>query len=319
MVYVAPVAMAQSFNAQDMNPLTSVFGAPQAAMSQNLERGDWHWQLSFNVSNTLHVENEGTEYLRLDAETQRTNLALHYGLNDRWDLRFDLSFIDHSQGHLDGFIDDFHTATGFPEGLRPYVPNDQFAVHYAVGGQSQTNLTRRRSGFGDVAVSAVTGLRCVNLGLKMELPTGNKEDLTGSDTTDISLWLSGSRDLVADISHYAGVAATYIAGDGLFESIREDIFYSVRYGLNWRAGARIAFKLQLDHQSRIIKNSQTRLLGHSTSLMTGGTVYFDDGYALDIGIAEDVDVETSPDVVFHFNLRKSFGHTTGRPPRSDSL
>jgi hypothetical protein len=38
----------------------------------------------------------------------------------------------------------------------------------------------------------------------------------------------------------------------------------------------------------------------------GGTLHFSERTALDLGVAEDLIIKTSPDVVFHFSLRHRF-------------
>ena len=68
----------------------------------------------------------------------------------------------------------------------------------------------------------------------------------------------------------------------------------------------IEFKLQFDARTSVYSESAMRALGQSMALSMGGTLHFANGYDLDIAVVEDIDVGTSPDVVFHLNLRTRF-------------
>jgi hypothetical protein len=94
---------------------------------------------------------------------------------------------------------------------------------------------------------------------------------------------------------------------GLLASLRRDGYGFLRYGLNWRLSQLVELKVQLDTQSSIYAKTDTRLLGHSSSASLGGTLHMQNNWDLDIAVIEDIDVETTSDVVFHLNLRKRYG------------
>ena len=43
----------------------------------------------------------------------------------------------------------------------------------------------------------------------------------------------------------------------------------------------------------------------AVELVTGATILLPAGFALDIAVAEDIAVNTTPDVVFHFAIKRS--------------
>ncbi|MGM0563138.1 MAG: DUF3187 family protein [Pseudomonadota bacterium] len=297
----------QPFYSGDMSPFTMHYGAPLSAIPQGLDQGQWRSHLGYSVSNTLHIQDRGSESLRLDGESSRVLLALDYGLSQRWDMRLELPWVSHGAGNLDGFVDDFHGAFGFPEGQRPNVSDDQYRVFYRKDGVTYMDRTEESSGIGDASVSLMRSLETdyedeLSVGIKLKLPSGDEDELTGSGTTDLALWLTGSNRIADGWQHYASVGGVYMEGDdGPLADLRRDGYGFASYGIEWRLNNTVSFKLQADAQTAVY-HSDTRLLGHSASLTSGGTLNFSPCYALDIGVTEDVDVGTSPDVVFLLNL-----------------
>jgi len=65
--------------------------------------------------------------------------------------------------------------------------------------------------------------------------------------------------------------------------------------------------VQGNAHTAFFKNSELRELSSaSIQLLLGGTIAFTDNVSLDLGVSEDVIVNTSPDVAFHFALRSRF-------------
>lgn len=312
----AALAMPQfhTFNVGDMVPININYGVPRNTAPAHLMAGEWQFQLGYDLANTLHIESESEQYneeLLLDAETSRLTVQLEYGLADDWDLRLELPFLDTGAGSLDGFIDGFHRSLGFPEGQRPLRPEDQFAIRYQRDGVTLLDVQQEQSGFGDTSLSFVRTVESdyedsLSYGFTFKFPTGEK---VTSDTRDFSVWATSANQLAANWLHYASAGGVWIEKKkGLLAGIRNSAYGFARYGLRWQYFASMSLQAQLDYQSALY-DSQTRLLGQSTSLSLGGTLYFPRQWQLDIAVVEDVDVNTSSDVVFHFNLRKRYGQS----------
>ncbi len=78
-------------------------------------------------------------------------------------------------------------------------------------------------------------------------------------------------------------------------------------GAGWNPLSWIAFKIQLDAHTPFYQDSKLQELnGNAIQLVIGGTASLSKHTTLDIGVAEDLIVDTSPDVSFHFDLRTQF-------------
>lgn len=299
------------FYVGDMSPLTFSYGAPRSAMPAYLNAGQWQSHVSLDIANSTHIENIAQEKLLLDAETTHLMLALEYGLTYDWDMRFELPFVHHGKGFLDGPIDHYHGRLGFPEGPRPAVGKDEINIRYQNAGKELININKDVSGVGDVGLSFVRSVQSnyedtLSYGIKFKLPTGDEKQLTGSGTLDVAAWASGANAINNRTQQYMSLGLVYTGKDkGLLASVRERGYGFLNYGLAYQASPVVTLKAQVDAHSDIYK-TDTKLLGHSVILSLGGTVALSPTMDLDLALTEDIDVESAPDASFHMNVRKRF-------------
>ena len=299
-------------NYGDMNPLTMNFGAPRVTSPADINQEQFSWQVTSELSNTVHMATTGSERLLIDAETTRHVMLLEYAITNNWNILLEVPYIRHGGGSLDGFIEQFHSTLGFPSGPRRGREKNAFAISYLRRGMEPLVINDVQSGMGDASIALVRELSSdwedsLNIGLKMKFSSGKILDLTGSGTNDLAIWTSASKKLSSNVSYYLSLSAVSIGGsNGLLANIRNDEYATASYGMGWRHSELIEFKLQLDARTSIFGGSSIRALGHSIALSMGGTLHFSNGYELDIAVTEDIDVGTSPDVVFHMNFRRKY-------------
>jgi hypothetical protein len=78
-------------------------------------------------------------------------------------------------------------------------------------------------------------------------------------------------------------------------------------GLGWSPLQWLALKVQADaHTSFYTGSNLKQVNSGSVQLVSGGTIGFSENTFLDLGVSEDVLVDTAPDVVFHLALRSRF-------------
>jgi hypothetical protein len=78
-------------------------------------------------------------------------------------------------------------------------------------------------------------------------------------------------------------------------------------GIGWSPLQSLAFKIQVDGHTPFYRDSSLEELdGSSLQLTVGGTVGITEALVLDLGVSEDIVVNTSPDVVFHIALNNRF-------------
>jgi hypothetical protein len=305
------------FYTSNRSPVVQVFGLPAVGDSRILKDGDREAALVLDVANHFVDGSAGNEHLVLDGETYRLNLAGRMGVGNRMEIGFEVPWLFQNGGILDGFIETYHRTFGFPQRGRDEAPTGRYLFQYERGGADAFLVDRSNSGIGDVRLTG--GLRLYDdrehlsalaLRASLKLPTGDSGDLRGSGSTDLALWLSASQGWKTGIGPWelfggAGLLGM-TDGDVLTEQQRNLVAFG-SVGAGWRPLQWLTLKVQLDGHTSFYRDSDLSELGSdSVQAVMGGTLHFSERTALDLGVAEDLIIKTSPDVVFHFALRHRF-------------
>ena len=283
-----------------------VYGLPLPTAARITEYQQSQLLTSLNISNTINGEQPGNEILFIDVESYQLNLLFDYGISKNWALKIQAPFISHDQGYMDSWIDSYHDALGLPEGVRPLHPRDQLHIEYQNNGSSLINIQQSQSGIGDISLQAgyqTTKEKDFNLSywVSLKLPTGDANKLTGSDHTDIALWIATDKNLQDDLSLYANVGLLYMTGSNVLKSQHKNTVAFATTGMQGQPWENIILRFQFDMHSAFY-DSATDFLGSVIQLTFGGSILFDSS-SLDIAIAEDIQAGTSPDVNFNITWR----------------
>lgn len=306
------------FQTSNQSPLVRIFGLPVIGSASVLPAGRFEGTLSLDASNNFAPGFATGESVMLDGETYRFALAARYGIAPGFEIGLSIPLLTNSGGFLDGFIEGFHDFFGFSQGDRKSYPKDRLLYEYTRSGADTVLVDDGSTGIGDIRLSAAWKVyddgrenpRRVALHGSVKFPTGNSHRLFGSGSTDFALWVVASDDFRLPLGHLtlyaAGGGLVMTDGDVLRDRQRTLVGFG-SLGIGWSPLEWLALKVQADgHTSFYTGSELVQVNGGSVQLTSGGTIGFTKSTFLDIGISEDVVVDASPDVVFHFALRSLF-------------
>lgn len=307
------------FYTQDQSPLTQIFGLPAPGSAFILPEGRSEARLALDVASNYSLGSSENESLILDGESYRTLLSFRHGLARGFEAGLDIPLTVQSSGCLDGFIVGWHTFFHLPQGGRDTAPRNHLRYSYVKDGKEQLLLDKTSGGLGDLRLTGGMQLyhdhamqhRSVALRASLKLPTGDSSGLLGSGSTDLALWTAGSTDFpLPEWGHLTifGAAGGMAMSKGkvLAEQQRRLAGFG-SLGIGWGPAEWIDFKLQASGHTPLFKGSGLRQLGNSSLLLLmGGSLRFSATTAMDIAVAEDIAVNTAPDVVFHLALTRTF-------------
>ncbi|HEY6838835.1 MAG TPA: DUF3187 family protein [Geobacteraceae bacterium] len=306
------------FYTQNQSPLVQIFGLPAAGSAFVLSKGEKEGVVALDIANSFVEKANTHEMLLLDGESYRTTFAFRFGLAKGVEGGIDIPFTGQGGGIFDNFIIGWHDFFGLPQGGREDAPHNRLRYDYARDGRTLLAVNDSGFGLGDVRLSGGVQLyraegersRGVALRASLKLPTGDSNNLHGSGSTDTALWLTASDDYKLSIGH----AALFVSGGGLYMTPGNILRGQQRpfvafgsLGCGWSPTEWIGFKVEFSGHTPFYQDSDLRSLGSSAGqLLMGGTLGFTPRTSLDIGVSEDVVVDTSPDIALHLALRHKF-------------
>lgn len=298
----------QPFAVGNRNPLVQIRALPAPAGGSVLESGEVGWLAAFEAANSFTRNQSGDEAIELDGETYRLDLGGALGLGRGFEVGVALPLIQHSGGVLDGFVEGWHEAFGFPDGGRPNAPRDQLHYRYRRDGVTWLDFDDKTSGIGDLQLTAAQSLwrsddSAGALRLTVMLPTGEADRLTGSGATGADLAISGSWQL--------GPRWRATLTGALFQLQESDLYGFEQKDDGWRAGASLGWqgwewlqlRAQLDAHSALYDSALVELGDDAMLLSLGGRVTLDRHWDLDLVVVEDLVVDAAPDVALQIALR----------------
>ncbi|MBL4711977.1 MAG: DUF3187 family protein [Gammaproteobacteria bacterium] len=298
----------QPFEIRDQNLLNLVHGQPLPTNAQLNNKNQGIWSSGLVVTNALNIETSNNESIYLDYEAYRLNISYQHGLNEKWNIKFDIPLIHQTGGFLDSTIDNWHELFDLPQSNRPFVENDQYEINYTVGNQSLVNLDESNTSLGDIQIALAYSLiesdsSTLSLWSSLKLPTGDEKKLSGSGATDISAWLALNQQLSKNwlLNINAG---TVLLGNNTYQNIAlSDYAFFGHIMLNWSFTDHINIKAQLQGHTSYYDDSQLLILGDTYFLTFGTSIKINACQQLDIAISEDIKVDASPDASFLLNWR----------------
>jgi hypothetical protein len=313
-----PAVEITPFYTQNQSPLVLIFGLPSIGDASVVPQRQFDARLMVDLANNYVKDSNSRESILLDGESTRVALDFRYGLARGFECGVEIPYIFLNGGFLDSFIEGYHSAFGFPQNGRDHAPKGRLLYQYQRDGQERLKIDSSSSGLGDIRLTGGWQLyqgenkpeRAAAIRMSLKLPTGNSDELHGSGSTDLSLWITARDDWKLSVGHFTLFGAAGIMGmtEGrvLQEQQRNWVGFGA-LGAGWSPRRWIAFKVQTNAHTSFYSDSELREVNAaSAQLIVGGTLAFCDRTTLDIGVVEDIIVNTAPDVVFHFALRRRF-------------
>jgi len=307
------------FRTVNQSPLVQIFGLPAESSAPTIPAGRLTVGLTQDIASDYTVSSSNSEQVILDGESYRWTLSARYGLGGRFEAGVEIPYILYGGGFLDGFIVDWHSAFGLPQGGRDNASRNRLSYRYSKDGVQKLNMDHAGSGIGDIVFSggmklfdAHDGAAHDSLALRssIKLPTGDSGSLRGSGSTDFTLSLCGSMNSFTEwgsLGLFGSVGGLVMSRGDVLADQQNNLAAFGTAGLGWGPAEWISFKLQLNgHTALFSDSSLDELSQNSLMLVVGGALKLPGDYLLDIGVSEDVAVATAPDVAFHLGLSKRF-------------
>lgn len=267
-------------------------------------RGEAFFAVDFAYSNIVSISYAPTETLVVDLESIRFLLGGQVGLGKGFEVGATLPVYYFYGGVLDGVISGFHEAFGLPNAIRRREPEGAFRYRYQVSGAPVLERTTSVFASGDATVSMkkavpLSGATELALRAAVKFPTGSRELVSGSGTTDFGFGVAASR-VGRRVGGYLNVSYQ-ILGDPAPLALESRNYLSVSAGADVRLKTNLVFAFELDHLGRFLKSNLPVLDRDALQLVFGFRYRRSERFIYEWRFTEDLS-RTSPDFTFGFRL-----------------
>ena len=291
---------------ENLSPLTALVALP-SQRSADIREG---------ISVTLHADvathfvsqANDDERVFFDGETQRHSLGLRWGISSDWELSAIVPTTRHSGGFTDGYVNRWHDFFGMPDGGRSEVPEDQLRYEFS-SPEQQSDLVESSSGIGDVTFElAYMAERQRDLQIAYAVgykaSTGQRRDWIGSGSSDFYGVTRFSGAHRSDLPFYwhGQLGITAMGDSQLLGSQQKNWLWFGGLSAEWHFNQHLALIGQIDSHSALL-NSSLDALGEPVGMLSLGLRrQFSRHWAVDISFAEDIVVESAPDIIFQASV-----------------
>lgn len=295
------VLEAAPFATSNRSSFARVHGLPHAESAFLLPAGASQQSLNLELTNQFVSDRNSDEQIIIDGETMATIIRWRYGVSDRVELGVELPWLKQSGGTLDKTVENWHRWFNLPNGDRADFSRDQLRYEYS--GPDQTlNFDGTNRHIGDLGLQLRYQLYpAVAAQLRLDAPTGDSDNFSGSGAWDIALGVNmSSRDWLASIDAevHAGLGILWFGDSEILAQINKgravygNAALELPFYWGWLA------KLQLEFHSGMYESSLTPLGSTSFQVSFGGERQLTRSLSVELAVSEDISPNTAPDIGF---------------------
>jgi len=208
------------FYTQNQSPLVQIFGLPSIGNPVVLPPKKADVRMILDYASNYAEDSNPRENILLDGESARITLDARFGIARGFEAGVAIPYLIEGGGFLDSFIIDYHNTFGFPQGGRNQAPRNRLLYQYQKDGQEFLKINQSSQGIGDLQFmggfqlyeSPTKPSRAIALRTSLKLPTGDSNQLHGSGSTDLALWITAGDDYEVAIGHFALFGAAGVMG-----------------------------------------------------------------------------------------------------------
>jgi hypothetical protein len=300
------------------NPLIQVFGLPFIGNAKVMDKDTNSYSLHYAVSSLYVINQSSSEALLLDGEMTRTLFQYKFGVGQGRQWAIGIPYVAHSGGTLDGFINDWHDTFNLPESGRELAPDDRLQYLYRRNGQTLLDYTKSGGKIGDIQIATSWQLRKqmqpeednIALSINLKIPTGESENLTGSNALDFAIWVK--REQAYRIFDFDGglfySGGALLAGKGdVLRDLHDPfvLFGGIGIAIDYNDIIRLTSQVDL-HSPFYSAIDLPQLSDFGMQLTIVAAYRNNTGTTLEFGFSEDLSVDVSPDITLHFKYQYQY-------------
>jgi hypothetical protein len=299
---------------RNVSPIVQLYGMPRPVGAEVLPRGTTEVTFNLEIANNFQSDDRQGAFVFLDGETYVASHRIRGAFSERWEWGFEIPYVAHTGGALDGLVDEFHDLFGLSDGGRSLAPRGRLDYLVRADGVVYADFSDSVQSLGDVR--GFVGYQVFKqprqafaLRGQVKIPTGKVEDLSGSEGTDVSLWGEYQYDVLSSALDFTITVSGGISYLGEGELIPEEQASWLGFGhlgVQIPLHPRVEVHAQLDAHTDVLDTGNPLIADGGVMGTLGGRIGITKQMWLDLAVIEDLDNKSASDVVFQILLGARF-------------
>lgn len=267
-----------------------------------------------SVSNiaTYEYENiyETSNNIYIDGETHNYGFLIEKLLCKNFSLGGKIEIVSHKKGNMDYLIQNFHKIINLNSAIRKSLKRGILDYRIKVNSNNY-KVDKDKSGLSDLMIFVKhqilkDSLKNYSILYSLKLPTGDYKYFFGSGYTDFGLSFIGSKknnNLTLDFLS----GGLYIPKSKILPNNINHLIFFGNASLSYRLKRWFEPKLALYSNTPVYENTGLKILdGWPLQGSFGFSFYIFKTTQIDFALAEDLFVNSSPDITFFLSINKEF-------------
>ena len=265
---------------------------------------------SLSYSSINLVESSSEWDISLDMEITELDLRFRKNIGDFIELGIELPILSFSSGFMDGFLNSYHDAFGFPDYGRSNRPDNEFLYEVRRNRDLVVKGKNGHIGIGDIRLTLKKPLLnsdpAISIKGDIELPTGDAKAGYGNGSIDAGIAVLMDKKLSEYFKSYLNIGAVFPGNLRGHEEITLREFLYGGAAIEASFWKNISLIVQVFVQGSPFPKTDISSVDRLAVLLSLGGRYSSGNNNFEFSLAEDPNTSGAPDFTLNFSFKRIF-------------
>jgi len=265
---------------------------------------------SLSYSSINLVESSSEWDIGLDMEITELDLRFRKNIGDFIELGIELPILSFSSGFMDGFLNSYHDAFGFPDYGRSNRPDNEFLYEVRRNRDLVVKGKNGHIGIGDIRLTLKKPLLnsdpAISIKGDIELPTGDAKAGYGNGSIDAGIAVLMDKKLSEYFKSYLNIGAVFPGNLRGHEEITLREFLYGGAAIEASFWKNISLIVQVFVQGSPFPKTDISSVDRLAVLLSLGGRYSSGNNNFEFSLTEDPNTSGAPDFTLNFSFKRIF-------------
>lgn len=259
---------------------------------------------------SIYLVGNSTEWdMGLDMELTELNLRYRRNIRDFIEIGIDLPILSFNSGFMDGFLEGYHDAFGFPDYGRSDRPDNEFLYEVRRDGVLIIRGEGGHTGFGDMRLTLKKLILkedpVISIRADIELPTGDAKKGYGNGSVDTGIAVMLDKNLGEKNKAYLNLGIAFPGDLKGHETVKLKKFVYGGAGIESEVWEHVSLLAQLFFQTSPYPDTDISEVDRTAVLFSLGGRYTSGNDGFEFSFTEDPNTAGAPDFTVNILYKRS--------------